>query len=462
MARWLIGITVALSLAFAHAAGAPEGGMAARLVGLALTNGKAYSLAESLTDGVGARPAGSPGAERAVKWALEQMKALGFKNVHAEPVKVPHWVRGEETAEIVAPSRQRLLVTALGPSVPTPPEGLTAEVVEVASFDELRALGDKARGKIVLFSRTMQRSQRTFEEYGGVAQLRGRGSVEAAKAGAVAALVRSAGTGAYRLPHTGGMRYDESVPKIPAAALAAEDADLIHRLLRNGQKVRVQLKLTPHSEGEIESANVVGDVPGRERPEEIVLLGAHLDSWDLGTGAIDDGAGCAIVLDAARIIGAAGRARRTVRVVLFMNEEMGLSGAQAYAARHAGELGKHVAALEVDSGAGRPLGFGAVGGAPALTLVRKLAAPLAGIRAADVWESEEAGADLIPLDGKVPLVQVGQDLTSYFDWHHTPADTFDKIDPLDLSLDVAAVAVMGWGLAESNEALPVAKSKRSR
>src|SRR5262249_50636980 len=176
--------------------------------------------------------------------------------------------------------------------------------------------------------------------------------------------------------HTGALRYDDSVPKIPAAAVSSEDADLLHRLLRGGKKVRLRLKLTSHLESDVESANVVGEVPGRERPQEVVLLGAHLDSWDLGTGAVDDAAGCAIVMDAARIVGLMGRApRRTVRVVLFMNEEMGLSGALAYAARHAAELPRHVAALEVDSGEGRPSGFGAVGGPRAVALLGKLAAP---------------------------------------------------------------------------------------
>jgi hypothetical protein len=284
----------------------------------------------------------------------------------------------------------------------------------------------------------------------------------AARAGALAMLVRSVGTGAFRAPHTGSLRYAEGETKIPAGAVTLEDADLIHRLIADGKKVRLRLRLTPREEPAVESANIVGDVPGRERKDEVVLLGAHLDSWDLGTGAVDDGAGCAIVLDAARVIAAAAHPpRRTVRVVLYMNEEMGLDGARAYAERHRAELGKHVAALEADAGAGRPTGFGAIGGPPATALLRKIVAPLTSLGAANLSDAEEAGADLTPLSGKVPLVGLTQDIYNYFDWHHTALDTFDKIDANDLAANVAAVAVLAYGLAEAQETLPVSPpSKR--
>jgi Zn-dependent M28 family amino/carboxypeptidase len=430
-------------------------------MGLALSDGKSAAIAASLTDRVGPRPSGSPGAARAVQWAVAQMKALGLKNVHTEKVTTPHWVRGEATADVVAPNAQKLTLTALGPSVGTPPEGLTAEVIEVRSFDELKALGDGAKGKIVLFHHVMQHS--TFPEYGAAQQFRSSGASAAARAGAIASLIRSAGSGSYRLPHTGGVRYDESVPKIPAAALSAEDADLLHRLLLAGERVIVHLTISAHLDAPVESANVVGEVPGRDKPEEVVLIGAHLDSWDLATGALDDAAGCAVVLDAARAIAALGRSpRRTVRVVLFMNEEMGLDGARSYAQRHEAELTKHVAAMEVDSGAGRPIGWGAVGGASALALMKRLAQPLETIGAAAVTEAEDAGADLSPLRGRVPLVGFGQDISSYFDWHHTAADTFDKIDPLALAMDTAAVAIMAYQLAEVNQVLPMSPPAKPR
>lgn len=432
-----------------------------RLIGAAVGDGRAYQIAESLSDGVGPRPSGSDGAARAVKWAVSEMRALGLKNVHTEPVRVPHWIRGAAEAEVLAPSRQAIQLVALGPSVPTGPAGITAEVVAVASFDELKALGDGARGKIVLFDPPAMQRGRSFAEYGRMQAFRSGGAVAAAKQGALAALVRSAGTGAYRLPHTGGMRYDDATPRIPAAAVSAEDAELISRLVHSRRgPVRLHLLLTPKFDGDVESANVVGEVPGRERGAGVVLLGAHLDSWDLATGAVDDAAGCAIVMDAARIIAAQPRPpRRTVRVVLFMNEEMGLSGARAYAEAHAGELAKHVAALEVDSGDGRPAGFGVVGAA-GVALLKKLVAPLAAVGAANVVEAREAGADLMPMGGKVAQLSIDQDLTEYFDWHHTAADTFDKLDPMDMALNVAAVAVAAWGLAESGETLPVVAPAR--
>jgi carboxypeptidase Q len=219
--------------------------------------------------------------------------------------------------------------------------------------------------------------------------------------------------------------------------------------------VRMKLVLTPRFDGEVESANVIGEVPGRDRAREVVLIGAHLDSWDLATGALDDAAGCAVVMDAARVIASAAKApRRTVRVVLFMNEEMGLSGGRAYATAHAAELGRHVAAVEVDSGAGRPSGFGVIGAA-GIPLMKRIAAPLATVGAASVVEAPEAGADLLPMGGKVPLFTIDQDLTAYFDWHHTAADTLDKIEPMDLALNTAAIAVAAYGLADAGETLPV-------
>lgn len=444
-----------VGLAVAMMGAAPSGPTPAqKLIGMALSGGKAMSLAQSLADDVGPRPAGSEGAARAVAWAVAQMKAIGLRNVHTEPVMVPHWVRGEATAALVTPAPQQLVLTALGPSVPTPKGGLTAEVVEVWSFDQLAALGDRARGKIVLFNHHMKASD-DFHPYGQAVTLRVHGAVAAARVGAVAMLVRSAGSGEMRLPHAGSVRYEAGVTKIPAAALTAEDTDLIHRQLQKGP-VKLHLELTSHQEPDVESANVVGEVPGHGRPGELVLLGAHLDSWDLATGATDDAAGCGIVMDAAQLIAHVGHTpKRTVRVVLFMNEEMGMSGALAYAERHKSELGRHVAALEVDSGAGRPEGFGALGGPKAVALLREITAPLVTLGAAEVKAAEGAGTDLEPLLGQVPAIDIHQNLTAYFDWHHTPADTVDKIDPFDIALNSAAVAVVAYGLADAPQKLPM-------
>ena len=428
---------------------------AARLAGAALASGRAFATVASLSDHVGQRLTGSPAADRGVEWALAAMREMGLKNVHKEPVKVPRWLRGEESAELIAPSRLPLRATALGSSVGTPKDGLQATVVEVGSIDELKALGSGAKGKIVLFNKVMQRT-RTGEGYGAVVPLRGHGAVEAAKLGAVAALIRSVGTGQYRLPHTGATKYEDKVQKIPFAAISAEDADLLHRLIASGESPTVKLRLGCHTDGEVMSSNVIGEVPGREKPDEVVVIGAHLDSWDLGQGAIDDGAGCAIALETGRLLMALGlQPRRTVRVVLYMNEENGLSGARAYAEQHKAELERHVAAIEADSGAGRPIGVSVVGGAPAVALVKRWAQPLMSWLPGEVKASEWGGADLIPLQSAgVPVLEVNQDMSSYFDWHHTAADTVDKIDPIDLALAAAAFATVTFGAAEDGERLP--------
>jgi Zn-dependent M28 family amino/carboxypeptidase len=428
--------------------------VAARLVGAALVGGRSYSTVQSLTDGVGHRLAGTPAGARAVDWAVDTMKRAGLVNVHTEPVTLTTWERGDAWAEILSPVPHGLNVLALGNSVGTAPGGIQAEVVEVTSLEELKGLGERVRGKVVLFNKPMERTQ-DFSGYGNAVSLRGVGAIEAGRVGAVAALIRSVGTGAYRLPHTGATRYDDGVTKIPYAAVTAEDADLIHRLLQRGERVRVGLRLGCKTGPEVETANVIGEVRGRERPNEIVLLGAHLDSWDVGQGAIDDGAGVAMVIEAARLFASAAPPRRTVRVVLYMNEERGLHGARAYAERHAGELKAHVAAMEADAGAGRPLGFGVTGGDASVAMVREWAAPLDSLRVTDVRSMDHAGADLTPLlAAGVPCVGMLQDMSNYFDWHHTAADTLDKIDPTDLGLATAALTVMAHALANSAERLP--------
>jgi Zn-dependent M28 family amino/carboxypeptidase len=282
--------------------------------------------------------------------------------------------------------------------------------------------------------------------------------VAAARYGALAVLVRSIGTGGHRLPHTGALRYADGVGKIPAAALAAEDAELLHRLLvaAGGAAVRLRLRLGAHYLPEVDSWNVVGDVPGQERPQEIVLLGAHLDAWDLGTGALDDGAGCGIVIDSARLLLQLGQPlRRTVRVVLFMNEELGLSGARAYAEQHRAELPRHVAALEADSGAGRPYGYRTAGDEQSRSLIERWVQPLLPLIPSQIVSTPEVGADLIPLQAAgVPVLAVEQDVSDYFDWHHTAGDTLDKVNPHDLALTTAAVANLAWAAADAAVRLP--------
>jgi hypothetical protein len=426
---------------------------AARIAGEALSGGRAWALTAELADRIGARPAGSAAAARAVKWGVGAMRSVGLAKVREEPVTVQRWIRGDASAEMVQPFALALHAVALGGSVGTPAMGITAEIVEAGNEAELKALGDRARGRIVFINQRMERT-RTGEGYGRAVGLRGSGAVEAGKLGAVAAIIRSIGTGSYQLPHTGATKYDDKVTKIPFAAITAEDADVLHRQLAAGA-VRVKLKLGSRWEGSAQSANVVGELTGREKPDEVVLLGAHLDSWDLGPGAQDDGAGCGVVLDAARILAQLGAPRRTIRVVLYMNEENGLSGAHAYANSHAAELAKHVVAMEADLGGGRPIGVSTSSGAAGVALLRPLLAPLASWFSVEPAETKFGGADLIPLQAVgVPVVDVWQDATNYFDWHHTAADTVDKIDRVELALEVAAFTTVAHQLAECDATLP--------
>jgi carboxypeptidase Q len=421
---------------------------AERLVGPVLTEGHAWTRLTELTDGIGPRLSGSEGAEAAVQWALRSFKADGVK-AWLEPVKVPHWVRGEERAELLTSERFRgrpLQVMALGGSAATPPEGITAEVVEVSSLEELVALGDRVKGRIVFFTHDMK----VTEDYGRFAALRGRGPSAAAKAGAAGALVRSLATASLSTPHTGSTRFDEGVTPVPAASVTVEDAALLHRLLAEGGPVRVRLVLGCKELPEADSFNVVAEVKGREKPEEIVLIGAHLDSWDVGSGAHDDGAGVVMVMEAARLLARQKPApRRTVRVVLFMNEENGLRGARAYAEAHAAELPRHVAAMEMDSGGGRPLGVQLRAGEGAPELVRPWLSPLVALSSGTILPGEAGGADLSPLvPARVPMFSVRTDASRYFDVHHSHADTLDKVEPEALAKSTAAVAWMTYVMAE--------------
>jgi carboxypeptidase Q len=416
----------------------------------ALKGTKAWNLLASLTTEVGPRPAGSPGDRLAVDWAVRTLRGLGFSNVHTEKVTVSHWVRGAEAGEITAPYRQPVALAAIGGSVPTPAQGIEAAVVEVAGLEALDHLdAAKVKGKIVFFNTPTQRT-RDGSGYQKAVPVRSAGPSRAAKLGAAAVVVRSIGTDSNRLPHTGGLRYESGVPQIPAAALSSPDADLLAAEIATGKPVRLRLQLGARSLAAAESANVIGEIPGREKPEEIVLLGAHLDSWDLGTGAIDDGAGCAIVMEAARRVGELKtRPRRTLRVVLFANEELGLSGAAAYAKAHAAELGRHVVALESDLGSGRVWRLESRVKIEAMGWVRELDRLIFPIGASSGTNQGEGGPDLEPLlRAGVPTLSLLQDATAYFDFHHTANDTLDKANARDLDYNVAAWAAVAYAVAE--------------
>lgn len=412
-----------------------------------LADSGAYAIVQSLTDEVGPRLSGSPGMQAAIAWGVRTMQAAGLARVHAEPVTVPHWERGVETAAMTAPRAQPLAVTALGGSVATPPDGIDAEVVRVESIEAAEKLApDGAKGKIVFFDVPIERA-RDGSGYGHGVKVRVRAAALAAKAGAVAAVVRSIGTDETRLPHTGAMRYDDGAPKIPAAALSIPDADLLARATLRGP-VRMRLTLGCRTLPDAQAANVVGDVVGSAAPDEIVLVGAHLDSWDLGTGAIDDAAGCGIVIAAARQIAKLPRKpKRTVRVVLFANEENGLAGAKAYATEHAAELSMHVAAMEADFGGAPAYEIRSLGlpESPA-SLLARLVGPLGVARSR---EEAEGGADVSPLRAAgVPVIDLRQDGTRYFDVHHTANDTLDKVSRAELDRAVAAYALVVWGAAD--------------
>jgi carboxypeptidase Q len=413
---------------------------------------RAYETVRSLVDAAGPRLAGSPGSHAAVAWGLRTLREAGLDDVRAEPVKVPHWERGEESGAIVAPSPHPLALAALGGSVGTGGKALEAEVILAESLAAIDTLDPaKVKGKIVFYDVRMER-RRDGSGYGEAVGVRGAGASRAAKLGAVAVVIRSIGTDHARTPHTGGMRYDAALPKIPAAALSIPDAELLRRLIDAGEPVRLRLSLGAKTLPDAEGANVIGDLRGSRVPSQIVLLGAHLDSWDLGHGAIDDGAGCAVVIESLRQIARLPeRPARTLRVVLFANEENGLAGAKTYAKTHAAEIDGHVLALEADFGAARAFEtrfLGAPSARPAFHALSALVRPL-GIEPSD--GEAEGGADLTPLMALgVPVMDLRQDGTAYFDIHHTANDTMEQIDKVELDQVTAAFATVAHAAASGD------------
>lgn len=424
----------------------------------AIEGDNAYAILSSLTTEVGPRPAGSAGDKAAVAWALNKLKQLGFSNVRAEPVEVPHWDRGELEARIVSPFPQELVATSLGGSIGTPEGGITAPLLAVDDMDQLQAMNpSRVRGRIVYIGERMERT-RDGSGYGVAVRKRTEGAAEAAKLGAVALVIRSVGTDSNRIAHTGMLKYEDGVKKIPAIALSNPDADLLERQLQTGRDLRFHLESSARMLPDEMSANVIGEVPGSSAADEIVLLGAHLDSWDAGTGAVDDGSGIAIVTEAARLIGQLRTPpRRTLRVVLYANEEFGLGGAEAYAERHADELDRHVIAMEADFGDGRVYSFGGNVAAEQLDAVASVHALLqAGL--ADQGEIAWAGlggsggADISVLRKLgLPVFSIRQDGSRYFDLHHTDNDTLDKVDPATLNQNVAVYATAAYVAAMREE-----------
>jgi hypothetical protein len=413
-----------------------------------LKTSQAFTTMSSLANEVGPRLSGSPGYDLAVAWAVKRLTSFGLVNVHTEEVMVPHWERGAESASITAPRAQPLAVAALGGSVGTPAGGIEAEVIEAGSLDEADKLDPaRVKGKILFLNMPTER-HKDGSGYGKSVRVRGAGASHGSKLGAVAVVIRSIGTDTNRLPHTGAMRYEKGVEPIPAAAISTPDADTLHALLAQGS-VKLKLSLGAVKLPDAKGANVIGEVRGREVPDEIVLLGAHLDSWDLGLGAIDDGAGIAIVTEAARQMALrSDRPRRTLRVVLYANEENGLAGADAYAKAHASELAKHVMALEADFGGGAVYEVAFLGPKTALGAFASVAQHLTPLGVAMSPKAAHGGADLSTLlPAGVPFIDLHQDGTTYFDIHHTANDTPDKVDKHDLDQAAATCAAIAAAAA---------------
>jgi Peptidase family M28 len=431
-----------------------------KLIDAALADDTGLNRLEYLCYRIGNRLSGSAALDQAITWGAEEMKKAGLANVRTIPVKVPHWVRGRESAEMLEPLQKPLFMLGLGGSVATPPDGITADVVAVSSFDELDKLGKPAvEGKIVLYDAP-------FVTYGQTVLYRSNGASRAARLGAVAALVRSITPRSLRDPHTGAMQYSASDPKIPTAAVSVEDAMWMHRLTRDGQRVRVHLAMEAHAEPDADSADVMGEIVGREKPDEVVVIGGHIDSWDVGQGAHDDGGGIMAALEAAALIKKLGlQPRRTIRVVFWTNEENGGRGGVAYRDWAHTQAGKHVAAIEMDGGSEKPIGFdlavgqrrprGASQSSPQAELpttwlqrASAIGALLKRIDAAKI-ESGNGEADIEPLMAEgVPAFGLRTVGTHYFDYHHSQADTFDKIVPEEFKRCAAAMAVMGYVLAD--------------
>ena len=418
-----------------------------RIMGAAVADSSAWDRIAELTERYGSRFSGSESLEQAIDWIIARMQADALDNVRGEHVMVPRWVRGRESAELMTPRRQVLPMLGLGGSIGTPAKGISAEVLVVASYDDLKARAGSAKGKIVLFNAP-------FTNYGATVAYRQLGAVEAAKAGAVASLIRSVTPYSMRTPHTGSMRYDSTVRKIPHAAITPEDADMIARMTARGEKVVVKLTMAARMLPDAPSRNVMGELRGTQRPEEVVVMGGHIDSWDVGRGAMDDAGGVVVAWEAIRLLKKLGlRPRRTIRVVGWTNEENGMRGGNAYRDTHKDEVRQHVLAIESDGGVFRPLGFGFTGSDAAFDVVQQIGRLLDPINAGAIRRGG-GGADIGPImELGVPGMGLNVEDSKYFWYHHTDADTVDKLDPRDVALCVATMAVMAYVVADMPDRL---------
>ncbi len=420
-----------------------------RLVGSITNSTAGWQRLATLCDTFGSRFTGSTNLEGALDWILGQLNQDGFSNVHGEPVTVPHWIRGEESAELISPRAESLPMLGLGGSIATPRGGITAPVLVVHTMEELRQRKQDAVGKIVVFDVP-------YTDYGTTVAIRVRGAIEASKAGARASLIRSVTPFSLRTPHTGVMQYDTNVARIPHAALTPEDTARLARWQDRGITPVVRLRMAARTASPARSRNVIAELRGREKPEEVVVIGGHIDSWDVGQGAQDDGGGCLAAWEALRIMKQLGlRPRRTIRLVLWTNEETGGAGSKAYRDQHQGELARHIVAMESDSGTFAPTGIAFTGSRAAKPIIQSLSAFLGSRLNAGKLEEGAGEMDIAPLLAEgVPNLGLRVQRERYFWYHHTAADTVDKVDPTDLAHCTAVTAVMAYALAELETPLP--------
>jgi len=449
--------TTALAAVLAIAAARPVSGQsitdryradANRIIDAALKDSTAWNRLAEMTEKFGNRLSGTPALEQTIDWVIAKMKEDGLQNVRGERVMVPVWVRGTESAQLVSPRVQNMPMLGLGGSIATPPGGITADVFVVSTFSELTQKAAQARGKIALFDAP-------FTSYGETVQYRARGAVAAAQVGAVAALVRSVTPFSMRTPHTGGMSYDSTVRRIPTAAITVEDAQMLHRLQDRGERIRVKLTMSARMLPDAPSRNVMGEIVGSERPDEVVVFGGHIDSWDVGRGAMDDGGGVMVAWEAVKLLQRLGlKPRRTIRVVGWTNEENGSRGGQGYRDAHTADVDKHMLAIESDGGVFKPQGFSFAGSDAAMEIVKQIATLLDRIEAGTIVRGG-AGADVGPIVALgVPGLGLNVDGTKYFWYHHTEADTIEKLDAHEMALCVATMAVMAYVVADMAEPLP--------
>ena len=422
--------------------------IAERLITASLADTSAYNRLAYLCDTFGPRLSGSQNLENAIDWILKELEKDSLSNVHGEKVKVPAWVRGKESARLIKPFAKDLSILGLGGSIGTRRTGIRGEVIVVDSFEELDERKEEVKGKFVLYNAA-------FTNYGETVQYRYKGAQTAAKYGAIASLIRSVGPWSLNTPHTGVMAYADTIPEIPHAALTMEDAMMLSRIHNQGNKIILELKMEARMTADKYSRNVIAELPGSEFPEEIVVLGGHIDSWDVGQGAHDDAGGCLAAWHAVKLIKKLGlKPRRTLRVVMWTNEENGGRGNKAYRDMHAAELDNHVVAIESDAGVFKPKGFGFSGSVEAMNIVRKISKLLNSLNADEITEGGRA-ADVAPLnDEGVPVMSLKVDGSKYFWYHHTNADTFDKVEQDELNRCVSAMAIMAFVLADLNEPLP--------